>query len=241
MRRCWLALALCVAPAVAAADERQLNPDAAKHRDAGNAAYRDKDWAAAAREFEAAYKDDPGPELLYAWAQAEKFAGHCDLALELYKKYLNADISPVNVERARANIAVCEKEVAHAPKPPPPPPPHDEQPPQPPPPETEPGPWYTSRLGDGLVAGSVISAIVGFVYLSKSSGSKDRADTAPSLDAFNADLADATHQREVGGVMLGIGGALLAGGVTVYVLHAHSHSHATVATDGHSLIIGARF
>jgi tetratricopeptide (TPR) repeat protein len=225
-------IALCACTALASADDTAapppLNAAAQEHDDAALAAYKAKDYDTASREFEAAYKADPVPALLYGWAQSERLGGHCDRALPLYRKYVYADVSAQSLEAARANIKQCEQQVPVAPPPPEAPPP-------------APSPWYTDGVADALTVAGTAGAIVGIVYVVKSGNTRDSAATAPNLTTFQSRLDDATTQRRVGYTALGFGVALASVGVYLYIHHGHEQHAAIVASDGHSIFVGARF
>jgi hypothetical protein len=110
MRLLWL---LAVLPVAAAADppaRRHLtNPAADVHLQAGLDAFDTKAYDLASKELDAANALEPMPFLLYTQAQAERLGGHCSRALELYRKYLAADISQEAIELARLNIKLCEQ------------------------------------------------------------------------------------------------------------------------------------
>jgi hypothetical protein len=227
------ALALCTCSALAYADDAKpapptLNAAAQEHDDAALAAYKDKDYASAAREFEAAYRADPVPSLLYGWAQSDRLGGHCDLALPLYRKYLYADVSAASLEAARANIKQCEAQTPEPPLPEPAP-------------VSAPSPWYADRAGDALVAGGAVGLTIGIVYLVKSGNTADAAMKAPNLSGYDSMLSDATTERRVGYTALGFGIALAAAGTYLFVRHGSEQRAAIVATDGHSIFLGARF
>ena len=222
MRAARIVIAIALTAAPAAADP--LSPEAQNHRDAGVAAYSAKDFETASREFEAAYKVDHVPDLLYAWAQSDRLRGRCDLALPHYKQYLYSDIPTEYAEKARANIAECERQNPPPPPPRPPPPPHRVvSPPLPPSPPPDDQPWYTNKLGDGLAATGAISLLVGGIYLGKSSDTASHATTAPTLLDHRAALDTATTERRVGVVSIVVGAALV--GTAVYVFLDHRRHH----------------
>ena len=245
MRALLLAL---VAYATPAAADKQMSPEAERHMRAGVAAFDQHDFTTASREFQAAYSIEQTPALLYAWAQAERLGGHCDLAKPLYLKYLDTpNLLRVDIDNTHANLLECEKHSKPPPPPKPEPPPpqakpvHDEEPP-PPPADTAP-PWYTNKLGDGLAAGGVVALAVGLTYLAKSSSTSDSAQkpgAEPTLQAFDDAMRTASTQKTVGAISLTLGAALAAGAVYVYVTHARAHE-VMVSTNGHSLYLGARF
>lgn len=225
------ALALvCALATVASADEK-LNAAAKEHNDAALAAYKAQHYADAAKEFEAAYLADPRPSLLWGWAQSERLDGHCDRALPLYNKYLYADVTKRSLEAARANIKQCEQQASNAPPPPPPPPP----------PQVMASTWYSDPLADAVTVTGVAGMVAGVVFLAKSSGTGDAAMKAQTLDGYYAGLSEATSQRKIGYASLGIGAAVTAAGVFLLVRQGREHRGPLVASDGHSILVGARF
>ena len=73
-------LIVCALAASVRADTAKLKPEAQTHLDAALKAYAAKDYDAAIREFGLAYDIDPNPNLLYATAQAQRFASRCSEA-----------------------------------------------------------------------------------------------------------------------------------------------------------------
>ena len=217
--------------AIASADTKHaLNPQAAAHDQIALTAYSVKDYATAAREFEAAYNADPAPSLLYGWAQSARLGGHCAEAIPLYRKYLDANVSSESLEAARTNIAQCEQTIAaSAPPPPPPPEPHPELAP------AKRSPWYADPVADTLVVGGATGIAVGIAFVVKSSHTQSSAGTAATLPAFQTALDDATTQRRIGYGSLIAGGVLAGAGAFLWVRHA------TVASDGRSVMVSTRF
>src|SRR5687767_4468850 len=211
MRR--LALLLVLWPALAFADDEKP-PDISKNAavnerfHAGLEAYHAGDYATASREFEAAFKMDPVPTLLFTWAQAEREGGNCDKAMPLYKKYLHSDINKKQIEATREKMKLCDGKVSA-------PPPKVE--PTPTPTETQPR-WYENKLGGALTVAGVVGVGLGIVYFAKASGTRSDAQKAMFLDDFKSGLADATTERRVGAVSLTIGLGLIASGIAVYVI-----------------------
>src|SRR5262249_27745821 len=102
--RAVLILLALVAPRIAGAQDK-LEPQAQGHLDAALKAYEAKDWDVAIREFEQAYALDPKPALLYATAQAYRFANHCGKALELYRRYLAGKLTDTQITAAKTGIS----------------------------------------------------------------------------------------------------------------------------------------
>src|SRR4051812_3993925 len=63
------------------------------------------EFAAAAGEYEAAYREQPQAELLYDAAQAHRLAGNATKAFTLYRTYLQLYPDQANRDEVRAQIA----------------------------------------------------------------------------------------------------------------------------------------
>ena len=88
----------------------------------GLEAYAAGDYATAANTFEVAYDRNPDQQVLFAWAQSERFRGNCRRAIELFGRLLEGKLSKDNRRAVKASMAECEKKMAAEPaaKPPPP-------------------------------------------------------------------------------------------------------------------------
>jgi tetratricopeptide (TPR) repeat protein len=241
-------LALAVAPGSARA-QAKLDPAAQTHLDAALKAYEVKDYDAAIREFEQAYAIDPKPALLYATAQAYRFANRCGKALELYRRYLTVKLTDSQITAAKTGISLCEagtKESEPAAEPP-----RVESPQQPEPETREPAPvsgaalhdtpWYKDPIGDVLTAAGVVGIATGATFLVMASSSERAAKSATLRTDFVRSLDEATQRRRIGAVSLGVGSALAVGGVLVYLLRDRHAPRQVVSTDGRSLYISGIF
>jgi hypothetical protein len=235
-----LVLAAVVIVAVAAPGARaqpadSLAPAAQVHFDAAQVAYRAADYATAGRELEAAYRIDPKPALLYAWAQAERMGGDCPAALELYHRYVATGLNESQAAAAATGIKVCEPVQPAA----------DALPPiEPGPAVASPGarPWYRNMLGNVLTVSGVVSAGVGVGFLVAANRSEARADDAELRDDFAGLLSEATGRRRIGYAAVGVGATLVVGGVLTYVLgRDHDHEVAAVGTDGATVFVRGAF
>lgn len=83
-----------------AQDAARIDAEGRKHFEAGN-------FAEAAALYARAHELDPRPTYLYHWAQAERRAGNCPVAAQLYRRYLAHDVGPENEAAARKNLARC--------------------------------------------------------------------------------------------------------------------------------------
>ncbi|MEZ4452682.1 MAG: hypothetical protein R3B09_24695 [Nannocystaceae bacterium] len=254
------ALALVVAltagapsiPAAAAAPQAEapIDPAAKEHLDRALALYGSGEYEAAIKEFKIGYSIDPRREFLFAWAQSERLAGDCVTATELYKRFLDEGPSDAQIAAAEHNLELCEKQIAEAlehpepePEPEPEPAPEPEPEPEPAPePAPEARPWYRDGLGDGLVGGGVALALVGGGLLTAAAVKERRLADLPTYGDFAAQ-ADDVHQsaralRRVGGVSLGIGGALIVGGAIRWALVARGGgTRARAAVDRRALTL----
>jgi tetratricopeptide (TPR) repeat protein len=212
----WIAAILVVSAAAARADGTSTPAPAAKpFVDAGVAAYGAADYETAAREFAAAYKIDPKPAMLYAWAQSLRLGNHCVEAIDAYRRYLATSPNEAQSAAARNGISLCERA----------------RPAEPAASSTEPARsaaspaiddprprrWYADPLGGALVIGGVASIGVGVGFLVRSSQNRDAALDATYREDFVEQLDAATLQRRIGAVGLGLGAALVTGGILRYV------------------------
>jgi hypothetical protein len=90
--------------------EDQLS--AAEHAKRALVAFDVQDWAAAAREYEAAYKLEQKPEYLWGLAQAQRLGGHYQAAIKTYKSYQRAGVSATQANAAEMMVLKSEAEVA---------------------------------------------------------------------------------------------------------------------------------
>lgn len=233
------AFALAVlAPGSARADrKKQLFEQGAKH-------YQAEEFAEAAAAFEELYSLEPTTEVLFAWAQAERFSDNCEKAVELFGKLLSSDMSERNKKAVRDSKAKCEERIAQkkASEPAPQPQPQPEPPPRPeqsvPEPAAQPSAaststagdvsatvgddskpaWYKDPVGGALTASGVVGLGLGLgFYVSGRSANSD-AESTDSAAEF-ARLKDRAQSRgRIGYVGMVAGSALLAGGIVWYVL-----------------------
>lgn len=216
MRSLSLLIALCVSSLAHADVPKQ--PDAAAQFRAGVEAFQNKSYDEAREHFAKAYDIEPMPDLLWSWAQAERFAGNCVTAIGLYKKYEREAQTPSKASAARDMIGECEKQL----------------------PPKRPA-WYTSVLGDSLTAGGIVGIATGVTFLSLASSSRDAANQQMYLDDFAAKLDEATVRRRIGAISLTVGAAAVAAGITVYVIRGRHNREVAVGTDGRVVSFGGRF
>lgn len=176
------------------------------------AAYRASDWDTASRGFADAYAVDPNPDYLFARAQAERFAGRCNVALELWDRYLTVETSPEAIAEAKTFRSYCESPnaaTATAGTLPHPSTATDD-------PSTDASPparWFRDPAGGVLVATGGVSAVIGGSLLGFAIGRDRKAGGEPTEGEY-VDAKDAVKApHRAGIVMLAAGGALLVGGI----------------------------
>jgi hypothetical protein len=234
------ALAVTVVPGVAVAGEPAMKPEARAHLERGLAAYGDKDWTTAIREFREGYAIDPRPDFLFAWAQASRLSGDCARAIELYDQFVATGPAPEQRDAATKMSERCRESVA-AEKPAEPPAPAAPAAPAAP---TTPPPaaasdaaseraWWKDGWGAGFTAAGLVGLGVGVGFYVAAGSSDDAATHADSYDAFERLKDEAASRRTFAAIGLAAGGALLVTGAVRYVLvhHAARHASADVAVS----------
>ena len=211
-----LVIAICLSSVAYAQEPERV--EARAHFKQGVAAYMQHDYPQASAHFSAAYKIEPLADLLWSWAQAERFAGNYETALDLYRKYEREATTPTKAAAARDMIAICEQHL--------------------PPPRT---PWYKNRLGGALTASGLVGVSVGITFLALASSSRSAAKEQMFLDDFDAKLDEATLRRRIGAVSLGLGAGAIAAGVMVYVIRDREQRTVTAGTDGRVVFVGGSF
>jgi tetratricopeptide (TPR) repeat protein len=216
MRTASVVIAICLT-SIANAEEPE-RVEARAHFKQGVAAFEAQQYSQASAHFSAAYKIEPHADLLWSWAQAERFDGKCETAIDLYRKYEREAQTPTKASAARDMIALCERQL--------------------PPPRV---PWYTNRLGGVLTASGVVGVTVGITFLALASSSRSAAKEQMYLDDFDAKLDEATLRRRIGAVSLSLGAGALVAGVVVYVIGDREQRTVTAGTDGRVVFVGGRF
>ncbi|MCH9684875.1 MAG: hypothetical protein K0V04_25795, partial [Deltaproteobacteria bacterium] len=204
-------------------------PPAASEADAeaGVAAFAEGRYDDAARILERAYAAEPRPDLLFAWAQAERYAERCSAAVPLFRQFLDLEPTQAIEDKAREAIEACGEDPDAVPAPPPEP--EEVRGPQPPPevgpkpepdppvapvaPEPEPRPVALDPWGHALVWSGVAVAGVGAGLLGEAHLRRVAARDATDEQMYRADLDGAPILSRTGiGLVVG-GGALLVAGI----------------------------
>lgn len=214
--------------------------EARAHWERGLAEHAAHHYPAASVEFAACYRLEPRRDCLFAWAQAARLSGDCETASELYRRYLEADLSPRQAEAARSQLAACEAQLAARPvadRPAPAPLPAVETAPPtaaPAAPASPPSPWYRDAWGDALAGAGIAGLATGAVLYA--AARRDASSSAPTYGAYADQLARAGHTRDWAVAAFGAGAALLAGGITHMILTARP-SRVELAVDRTQLAI----
>lgn len=193
--------------------------------EAGKEAFAQGRYAEAAAAFERAYERQPEPLLLFVWAQAERRAGHCEVAVPLYRQYLTLDPPEADVAVTRDAIEACGEDPDLVLVPPPAPESEgededesedeDEGEPGPvePPPERTPraavrDPWGHALTWTGVVVAGIGAGLLGTAHARRTAG-----DRAMDEQEYREALSGAPALSRAGIALLAGGGALLVAGV----------------------------
>jgi tetratricopeptide (TPR) repeat protein len=238
-----LSVLLSLASRPAHAGEPAMKPEARAHLERGLAAYGEKDWPLAIREFRAGFAIDPRPDFLFAWAQSARLSGDCTAAIDLYQQFIATSPSPEQSDAAEKMTARCRETLAaEAPaKAPEPAPPQAEPPPRVPPPTAPRAEraWWKDGWGASFTALGVVGLGVGIGMYVAASSSDDAAAHASSYDEFALRKDQAASHRTVAAIGLGVGGALLVTGGVRYLLVHRQHREASSTSVAFSLAPGA--
>jgi hypothetical protein len=212
-----IALAAALATAGQQSDPatgEQLAATARAHFEAGH-------FPEAAAGFARAHRADPQPEYLWGWAQAERKAGNCPIAVQVYRRYLEHDLTPSRIDAAEKNVLRCGYAVDEIPEPTsgteldglyresPPPPEVDEPPPR---------HWATDPLGASLVAGGATGLVVSAGLWGGWAGARASARDAETESDYRADVQRADGLQIGAIVTTVVGAGLLAGGIIRWMI-----------------------
>ncbi len=205
---------------------------AQEHAARADAQYGREEYAEASVSYATAYESDPNPVYLYGWAQAERRAGNCPQAVELYRQYAALDVSEAAREAAAKNARRCGGDIEAAPA--------TSEPPLPAvvntPPPAEPAgddvdrSWRDDPLGLALVAGGGALGVASLVLAVDSAQQRRLADSA-SIEAQYALKADRSAKTRTAGIVCGsLAGVALIAGVVRLALVSRSAERESAAT-----------
>jgi len=154
-------------------------------------------------------------KLVFGLAQAERFLGNCERAVELFERFLRNDPEPEQERAALEKRAECTDAPPPQPEPPPPeasPPPAEPRPdPVPAPP---PDPPTRQVAGPVLVAVGAVLTIAGAALVATSFSRANRAPNEPTQEDYERFRDSSKPLAQAGWSTLGVGlGAAVSGGI----------------------------
>lgn len=204
--------------------------EAKKHYDRGMRAYNLQDFKGALTEFQRAYVEMPDAAFLFNIGQAQRQLRQYDAASKSFHLYLANQPDAANHEQVEHLIEQMDKAAAEArtkePTPiaaPTPASPSVAAPGAASPPSADAAtitasprrPWYRKPAGMAVAGVGVAGAIVGAALLGVAGSDANAARHASTLPSQRQLNNDAGTFGTVGGVTLGVGGALILAGVIV--------------------------
>ncbi len=209
-----------------------MKPEARVHLEQGLAAYGDKDWERAIREFRTGYEIEPRAEFLFAWAQAERLSGDCAGAIEIYELFLATKPAVEQANAARQMSDRCRETVAATD------PAAEAEAEGEPGADSEPGTdsesgadaeptssaslertWWNDGWGAGFAAAGVVGLAMGLGFVVAADSSEDASDRAASYDQYASLKDEAGSRRTIAAVSLATGASfLVASGVRYWVV-----------------------
>jgi tetratricopeptide (TPR) repeat protein len=189
------------------------NPNAAAARSLfkkGIEEYQAKKYGEASITLLKSYELDPRPDTLFALAQAERFDGRCNDALEHYKKLLEGTTDVATAKAVQTNMDLCQ-----APKP--------IEKCEPTTKIVEKDRLQTKtvtrdlrrshKLATGLIAGGTLAVGTSITLFLLSRSSRADSDRATTLEESNRLYDNSVDQRRLSLVAGGVGLALVGAGV----------------------------
>jgi tetratricopeptide (TPR) repeat protein len=186
----------------------------------GLAAYKAGDYAGAVTALARANELEPNSDTLFALAQAERLAGHCDAAIPHYRALLDASTDMSTARLIEASVAMCPTAPVEQPKPPEPAPPPPAPPPAPAPIVRE---GHTSLLTMSLLAGGGLAAGVSLGLFLASNASSGDANAAATFADHERISTRADREQVAAYVTL----AASVGMVGAAIFRMRRESHAT--------------
>jgi tetratricopeptide (TPR) repeat protein len=231
----WLVLLGCVL--LQAVDARADSDAAKNHYRKGVTAYNLQKFDVALQEFQAAYEERQDPVFLYNIGQTQRNLGQYEAASKSYRAFLNQ--APVLTANQRDEVGRLVNQMDNAARderaklpPTGTEPPSVTQPTQtaatPPPLQVvQPAPlslersrWFTSKTGWALGGSGIVLVAVGAGLLGSAASQHSAAVSATTQAAFDDHHSNTIRFQQIGWPLLGVGGALIVAGVTVFTLHA---------------------
>jgi tetratricopeptide (TPR) repeat protein len=201
------------------------DPEAKAHLEKGTELFKAGEFDAAIEQYKQGYEKQEDPVFLYAWAQAELRQEHCAAAVKLYRKYLETNPPEMSAEAARQGILECADKLAADDTPAP----VDE-------PATDPVGDDTAPIDDtppddekprrakkpvdavaiSLTAVGVAGVGAGIGVLA--AGLVEKKKASETYGEFDDRQARARTMTIAGSVVLGVGAAVLVGGIVRFAI-----------------------
>jgi hypothetical protein len=226
-----LALALAFAPAAVeaapAGDDGPKSKSARKLIVEGQRAAEAGEFDAAVEKYRASFEIEANAVTLWGWAQATRQATGCHDAVPLYQRFTRmVEEGTPAFDVAREALVECATEMADDDEAEPPagalveerpedvadrPPPEVDPPRDQPPARDKQRPWHRDPLGGALVGVGLATTAAGAGVLI--AAEVQNSQRPPTYGMFAQQNDRITTMRIAGGVVLGVGAALLIGGV----------------------------
>ncbi len=226
------------------------DPDLQARIDQAEVAVSEGRWLDAAADYQVVFEATGDLRVRYAQAEALRLGGACAEALPMYQEYLAGKPSQAMQARTLQLIRYCEDEVQAeqareaaltSPVVPEPEPEREPEIDQGPPPEP-PRPWYRDPAGDALVAVGLATSIAGGVVLGLGMREGNTGGDATDDRAFGEAIDRAETRTLAGGITLGVGGAILLGGIVRWVVvERRNRSNLDVAVAPRGVAVSGRF
>jgi hypothetical protein len=201
------------------------------------AAFAAGDYATAATAAAEAHAATGDPTYLYVQAQAERFGGRCELAIEHYRRFIAAVPSSDATLAAQDNIAECEAVLGRTSVPEPAPEPVEPLAPVEPAPAPADAPrlrrdhWARDPAGGVLVGVGVVALAAGGGLYGRARADERAAGRAGDVVTYGERIDRAYALSRAGVSVMIVGGALVVGGVIRWaVLARRSRSDGATAT-----------
>ncbi len=210
-----LVVAWMVARPVAAAPAEDAGPTDAQARArlaAGMEKFDAGRFEEAKREFQASFERERNPLSLWGLAQATNKVDGCRKSVKLYREFSEmVDEGSAAYDVALEAIAECADELAREGETVEPEPDPDIDEPLPDDPAPPMRPWHRDPLGGALVGVGAAGVAIGIGLLA--AAAVERNNPCDQYDCFQAQRLRMDRFTIAGAVVLGVGGALLVGGV----------------------------
>ncbi len=160
---------------------------------------------------------------LFAWAQAERMAGHCPEATALFERFMAMDPPSRQVQAARLAMRKCVDATNAVPL--------IQTPSANPQPLPQPA-WYEDSWGGALCAAGVATTVVGLALLVSAHGRAGTAEAAPTLGEAQRIRAQAETRWSWGMGVSVLGLGAFSGGIARYVWVSRTPQATSVAVGG---------